>query len=130
MTFGPGFEDPVHLGVDHQVQVALAISGLDIAKAVVFLRQRPQGFGQEYETLNLQGELVGPGAEQRATHPDNIAQVDKTLEAIEGLLPHHLLLKINLDTAGPFLDMGETGLAELPEEHQAASQFKALLQQL
>ena len=119
---GPGLEDPAHLGVDHQVQVALAVARLDIGEAVEFLRQGLQRFGQEGKLPHCQGELIGPGAEQGALDPDDVAQINEFFKAAKGLLAQHLLLEIDLQTAGAVLDMGEAGLAELPEEHETAGQ--------
>ena len=95
---------------------------------MVFLRQRSQGFGQEYETLNRQGELSGPGAEQGANHPDNVSQINQALEAGVVLLAHYLALEVDLQPAAAILEVAEAGLAELPEEHQAAGQAKVQVQ--
>ncbi len=120
---GPGLEDPAHLGVDHQVQVALAVAGLDIGEAVEFFRQGLQRFGQEGRNCRTaRVSSSGLGAEQGALDPDDIAQVNEAFKAAEGLLAHHLLLEIDLLAAGAVLDMGEAGLAELPEEHEPAGQ--------
>ena len=80
--------------------------------------------------LHRQGQLVGPGAEQGALHPDDVPQVHQALEAGEGLVAHHLLLHVDLQTAGAVLEMGEGGLAELPQQHQAAGQAEFLAQPL
>ena len=84
---GPGLEDPAHLGVDHQVQVALAVAGLDVGEAVEFFRQGLQGFGQEHKLLHCQGELVGPGAEQGALDPDDVAQIHGFLKRAKASSP-------------------------------------------
>ena len=75
---------------------------------------------------HCQGELIGPGAEQGALDPDDVAQINEFFKAGEGLLAQHLLLEIDLQAAGAVLDMGEAGLAELPQEHEAAGQAEVV----
>ena len=76
-----------------------------------------------------QGELPGSGAKQRAGKPHDIAQV-QALKPGEGLRSQHLALDIGLDPAGAVLKMAEGGLAEFPEEHEAAGQAEGLVQGL
>ena len=126
---GPPDKNFPHLGVDHQVQVALAVAGLHVREAVVLFRQGQEALGEEHEVGHRQGELPGLGAEQRAGKPHDVAQV-QALEPGEGLRAEHLFLDVGLDAAGAVLEVAEGGLAELPEQHQAAGQTEGPVQPL
>ena len=126
---GPPDENLTHLGVDHQVQVALAVAGLHVGEAVVLFRQGQEALGEENEVGHRQGELPGFGAKQRAGKPHDVAQV-QALEQGEGLRAQHLFLDVGLEAAGAVLEVAEGGLAELPQEHEAAGQAEGLVQGL
>ena len=126
---GPPDENLAHLGVDHQVQVALAVAGLHVREAVELFRQGQERLGQENKFGHRQGEFPGPGAKQRAGKPHDVAQV-QALEQGEGLRADNLFLDVGLDAAGAVLEVAEGGLAELPEEHEAAGQTEGLVQGL
>ena len=76
-----------------------------------------------------QGKLSGFGAKQRAGKPHDVAQV-QALEQGEGLRSQHLFLDVGLDAAGAVLEVAKGGLAELPQEHEAAGQAEGLVQGL
>ncbi len=126
---GPPDEHLTHLGVDHQVQVALAVAGLDVGEAVELFRQGQEALGEENIVGHRQGELPGSGAKERAGKPDDVAQVE-ALEPGEGLRADNLFLDVGLDPAGAVLEVAEGGLAEFPEEHEAAGQAEGLVQGL
>ena len=126
---GPPDEHLPHLGVDHQVQVALAVAGLHVGEAVELFRQGQERLGEEDKFGHRQGEFPGSGAKQRAGKPHDVAQV-QALKQGEGLRAQHLFLDVGLDAAGAVLEVAEAGLAEFPEEHEAAGQAEGLVQGL
>ena len=64
------------LRVDDHVQVALAVDLLGIGQAVPLLGQRPEGFRDEHEALDADGDLAALRFEQRALGADDVAQVE------------------------------------------------------
>ena len=110
---GPPYENLTHLGVDHQVQVALAVAGLHIREAVVLFRQGQETLGEEDEIGHRQGELPGFGAKQRAGEPHDVAQV-QAFEQGEGLRAQHLALDVGLEAAGAVLEVAESWPCRTP----------------
>ena len=52
---GPPDKNLPHLGVDHQVQVALAVAGLHVGEAVELFRQGQETLGEEDESRSPPG---------------------------------------------------------------------------
>ena len=75
-------EDLLDLGVGDEVQVALAVAFFDVAEAVPFLRQGLERLGQQGEVFHPNGRLAGPGPQQLAVNPDDIADV-QVLEQLQ-----------------------------------------------
>ncbi len=59
-------EDLAHLGIDDQVEIALAVAGFDVGQPVPLLRQRQQRLGQQPQRVGAQREFAGLGAKGRA----------------------------------------------------------------
>src|SRR5207245_845858 len=104
----PGDEDVLDFRVSYQIEVPLAIAELLILQAVVFLGQRPQRLGQQHELVDLAGDLPPLGAKEGAAGPNEIAQVELD-EALVGRLADRVHLDVQLQPAGPILDVGEGG---------------------
>ena len=67
--------------------------------------------------------LAGLGAEQRARHADEIAEVEM-LEDVELLVAQHILLRVNLDAPALVADVNEHGLAHVAMRGDAAGDAK------
>ena len=63
-----------HLGVDQQVEVALAVARLDVGEAVVQVGQRPLARRQQLERVELQRELAAAAADRLALDADDVAE--------------------------------------------------------
>jgi len=102
-------EDLAGLGVDDEVDVALAIPGLDVLEAVPLLRKRTQRFGEERERLHGQRELTRPRAEHAAGDADEIAdvQIAERCEVVAQLVG----AGVQLDAARAVHEMRECRLA-------------------
>ena len=96
--FHPFAEDVPAFRGDDQVNIALAIAGLDIGQAVPFLGQGTQGFGDHDQLVGHDRELIGLGLEQLAFNADNIADIP-FLEGGKLLFAHGVLFNIDLDLA-------------------------------
>src|SRR5439155_1181156 len=104
--------------VDGEVGVALpgaqlGIRQLPVAHALRVLlaeRQRAQRLREQREALHPQGDLPGLGPEQRARHTDHIAEVEQ-LHDLVLLGPDGVDLEVNLNLAGPVLEVSEGRLA-------------------
>ena len=108
--FRAHLESVAGLLVDDQIHIALAVTGFGIGEALVLLRQRPQGLGQQHILIHGHIQIALAGFAQGAAHPDDIAQIPM----LRFLL--HFLGGIDLDTAGHVLQHLE-GFAI---QHQAA----------
>ncbi len=118
-------EDLADLGVDNQVEIALAIAGFDVGQAVPLLRQRQQRLGQQLQRFGPQGELAGLGPEGYADDADNVADVELTVES-EGCFAELFLGDVYLAATAAVLQLQEGRLAEVAAGHDPAGQGVAL----
>ncbi len=72
----PHLEDRPALGVGRQVEVALAVAGLDVGQAVPLLGQRPQRLGEQHQVVDQQRQLAAAGAHQGARGTHQVAEVE------------------------------------------------------
>ena len=89
-------EDPARVRVDDQIEVALAVAGLDVLQAVPFLGQRDEALGEELEARRPDRQLVGLGAEQVPFDADEVAEIEQ-LEEREVALAQRVLADVDLD---------------------------------
>ena len=75
--FGAGDEGLADIGIGDQVQIALAVPGLDVLQAVPLLRHGEQDLGKEVELLGVDAQFAGAGAEQIAFGADDVAEIDQ-----------------------------------------------------
>ena len=122
---GADDEVPLHLGIDHQVHIPLAVAQLPVLQAVELLRQGQQGFGEQGDVLGPDAHLAPLGAEDLAVHADNITDV-VLLEFLIDFLVHLVLAGVELDAAIPVLKVAEADLAHAALAHQAAGHLHAL----
>ena len=114
-----------HLGVDDEVDVALAEARLDVLEPVPFLRQRQQVLRKVTDFSGRDGQLVGAGPEKVAFRTDDVAQVEQ-LEELEVLGADVVLTHIYLDPVLPVGHVHEPGLAVGAERHDAAAHANVL----
>ncbi len=112
-------KDGAHIGVDEQVQIALAIAQLHILEAVILLRQREHGLGEEGDGVNVHRELAGAGAEEIAGDADVVAEVEQLVK-LKGLLAYCVEPHIDLEPLAALLELREAGLALGADGHDAS----------
>ncbi len=105
--------------VHEEVDVAPAVAQLDVGETVVFLGQGEQGLGEKRDGLDVDGELVGAGAEEVAGDADVVAEVEKLVE-LEGGVADGVFADVDLEAHAFLLERGETGLALLANRHDAS----------
>ncbi len=112
-------EDLAHLGIDNQIDVALAVAHLHVLQAVPLLRKRQQVLGQERDLVDVNRQFVGLGAEQVSAHADVVADIEQ-LEQLEALFADRVLLDVELQPLALLLQVDEGGLAHGANGDQAA----------
>ncbi len=120
----PFAEGVAHLGVDDQIQVALAVAGLHVGEAVELLGQGPQRLGDHLQAGGLHAQLAGLGLEQAALDADDVAHVP-FLEQPVGLLAEQVATGVHLDAVLRVLQVEEGGLAEAAHGHHPAGDAEA-----
>ncbi len=114
-------EHALHVGVDDQVDVALAVADLGVGQACPLLRQWAQTFHQQFDAADAQRQLAGLGAHHGADGADDVADVPG-LEGVVGLGADRVHLHEQLDAARAVLDLDERHLALAALGHHATSQ--------
>jgi len=115
----PLLEHLARLGIDDQIEIALAVTGLDIGQAVELLRQRPQRLGDHLQGGGLQRQLAGLGLEQPSLDADNVAHIPFFKEIVD-LLAQQVAAGIDLEAFAGVLEVKEGRLAELAHRHHPA----------
>ena len=113
----PEPEDVTHAGIDQEIDVALAVPGLDVLEPVPLLRQRPHGLREERPGLDLDGELARAGAHQVPGHPDEVRHVQ--VREARVALAEDVGAGVELDRARLVEEVGEAGLAVVADRHDA-----------
>ena len=114
-----------HLGVDDQVEVALAVAGLDVGQAVPLFRQRLQGLGEQPQAVGAQRQLAGLGAERHPAGGDDVAEIE-FFELFEVLFADQVAADVDLHPPAAVLELDEGGLAEIAAGHDPAGDGIAL----
>ena len=70
-------ERPPGVGVDDEVDVALAEPGVGVGQAVPLVGQRAQRLGEQLEAVDLHRQLAGAGRHHRAVDADPVAAVER-----------------------------------------------------
>ena len=112
-------EGALHLRVDDQVHVPLAVAQLGVGQAVELLGQGQQGLAQQGDGLHPHGHLAPLGAEDHALHAHDVADVE-LLEAVVLRLVHLVPPGVELDAARLVLQVAEGHLAHAALGHEAA----------
>ena len=112
-------EYETRLLVDDQIDVTLAVLQLLVGQAVELLRQGAQRFREQPQVPHPHRDLVGPGLEQHAVDPDDVADI-VVLERFVLLLAGIAVGKVKLDLSAHVLDGRETRLAHDALQHDPA----------
>ena len=112
-------EGPAGLGVDDEVGVALAESGVGVAEAVPLVGQRPYRLGQQVEPIDLDRQLALAGRHDRAVHADPVATVER-LHLGEGVVADDGLRHEQLHLDAAVDDRREHELAAVALEEDPA----------
>src|SRR5665213_2300010 len=92
--------------VDDQIEIALAVTRLDVGQAVELLRQRQERLGQHREVARIDGELAARRAPDNALDPDDVAEIEQ-LEEAQALGRQDVLVAEDLDLAGAVVQIDE-----------------------
>ena len=90
--------DGARLLARHQVELAVAVAGLDVGQAVVLVGRRAQRLGQQREAVELERQLAAAGAEHGPVGADQVAEVEVE-QARHRLLAEHVDARLQLDPA-------------------------------
>ena len=71
-----GREEAAALLVGDQVELAVAVAGLDVLEAVELVGRRPQALGEQRQRSIAQRELAAPGRQRRPLDADDVAEVE------------------------------------------------------
>ncbi len=107
------------LVVDHEVEVAPAVAGLDVGEAVELLGHGAQRLAEQLPRRDAQAELAAPGAHDGALGADEVAEVD-VLERRVALVAERVELGEQLQLAAGVLEDYEGELAVHAAGHDAA----------
>ena len=124
----PLAEHLAHLGVRHQVDVALAVADLGVRQAVKLLGQRPRRLGQDPHALGHDGQLARLHDRRAADHADEVAAL-RLLPERELRLAEEILADLDLDLPAAVQELREGHLPERPEVHDASGHRKVVVAQ-
>ena len=111
-------EHPAHVGIDDQIEIALAVADLDVLQAVPLLRQRQEALGEELQRRRPDRQLVRLGAKQVAADADLIAEVEQLRQLIVALA-ERVLPDVDLDARAAVGQHEKAGLAETADADDA-----------
>ena len=108
------------IGVDDEIEIALAVADLDVGQAVPLLGQRQQALREEVQPRRPDRELVGLGAEQASLDADPVAEIEQLVD-LEVELRQRVLPDVDLDPRVAVGQHEEVGLAEGADREDAAA---------
>src|SRR5215813_1216926 len=108
-----------HFRIDHQIDIPLPITRLNIRKTVPLFRQRPQALSQQAQPLGCDCQFLGLRAKEAAPDSDNVAHIQELKQSIT-LISKLVLPRVYLDPSPPILDVKERGLAHFAHSHDPA----------
>ena len=117
------YEHIAALFVDDEIDVALAITRVDVRHAMPLVGQRPQRLGQHAQLFDAHRQLAGLRLEQRSGGGKDVADVVLLERFVR--FAERIALQEDLDLAGAVLELGETRLAHDALEHHAARDMQA-----
>ena len=108
------------LGIDDEIEIALAIADLDVGQAVPLLRQRQMALRQKLEARRPDRQLVGARAEQMPFDADDVAEIEQP-EHLEIALRERVLPDVDLDARSAVGQHQKIRLAEAADAENAAA---------
>ena len=120
MTRLRDLEDAPRVGVDDQVEVALAVARLDVLQAVPLLGQRTQRLGEQPE-LAAASSVSSP-VRVRNGRPRTPIRSPRSSEAVEleAVVAQPVAADVDLDALAAVLETEERRLAEVAHRHDAS----------
>ena len=122
-------EDLARVWIDDQIEIALAIPGLDVGQPVPLLGQRQEALGEELERRRPDGQLVGLGPEDAPLDADEVAEIEQLVDR-EVALRQRVLAEVDLNPFAAVGDDQEVGLAEAADGQDAAGRARLRLLRL
>ena len=116
----PRLEHPPRIGVDDEIEIALAVADLDVGQPVPLLGQRHQALREEVQPRRPDRELVGLGPEQPPLDADPVAEIEQ-LEDLEIELRQRVLPDVDLHLGVAVREHEEVRLAERANREDAAA---------
>jgi len=100
--------------VHEQVEVALAVSRLDVLQAMPLLGERPKCLRKQADVRGLDRELAGPGPERTPGDADHVAQVEQLVD-LEAVVAKAVAAGVDLEPAGLVLKLEKARLPEVAQ---------------
>ncbi len=119
-------EGVLDVGIDDQVDVALAIAGFLVRQAVELLRQRTQALREQLEGVDGNGKLATTGAHHEAMSADPVAHIE-VLQTFEGFLAQSVDAAEQLHVSRGVAQLQKHDLALNALGHDAATYVNAIL---
>jgi hypothetical protein len=116
--------------VHHEVEVALPVALLRVLETVELLGQIDERLAEQDHVVDPEGELSDPGPERSAHDADDVSAVDLVDEPGESIVAEIVLPDVELDPPGPIAEVGEDGLAVVPDRVQAPREAELLVRRL
>src|SRR5678816_2703425 len=104
-------EDVTNLGIHHQIDIAAAVSDLNIGEAMPFLGQWEEALGKKRHLLRKYGQFAGARSEQVSVNADEVANVEQLVK-LEITFGKLVFLRIDLKLRSGIRKAQESGLAE------------------
>ena len=112
-------EGLLHLRVDNQVDVSLAVAQVGVLQAVELLRHGEQRLRQQADLPRMDGDFAPARLEHVPLHADDVADIPVIFEVGVARFPDLVDFQINLDAAGAVVQVHEAGLAHVAPAHDA-----------
>src|SRR6185369_294337 len=110
-NFRPLEENFPDFRIHDQIDIALAVSGLDIGKAMKLFRKRQERLCKESDLCNVKGQFSGLGPERPTLCPCDITNIE-ILKDLESLFADDILANIKLHSSFAVLKLNECCLSE------------------
>jgi hypothetical protein len=114
----PHLENAARVGIDDQIEIALAVADLDVLQTMPLLGQRQQTLGEELELRCPDRELIRLRAEQASLDAGPVAEIEQ-LENFEIALRQRVLPDVDLKPRLPVGQHEEVRLAEAANREDA-----------
>ena len=113
-------EGVADLRVHDEVEVALAVTDVDILQAVELLRQRAQRLREQVEVLDADRHLAAVRLEDDAADANDVADIELLELVLVLVLAEHIDLEVDLDVARAVVERAERRLAMAADGHETA----------